>query len=125
MPRYSQAGLCAGNHDGAAITFDALEFLTYEGAARGNGNGLRSNGGNGEPTGDAAMTFVDMMRFSIESTDFDLAGWEKIHPPSPHAQVAPRISGSASFSASRVGECGNIQGRYLDWKLGQDFLFAG
>jgi hypothetical protein len=86
MPRYSQAALCAGNHDGAAITFDALELLTYEGAARGNGRGLRLKGNNGESTGDAAMVFVDMMRFSIESNDLGLAGWEKIHPPSPHAQ---------------------------------------
>jgi hypothetical protein len=74
MPRYSQAPLCAGDHDRVAITFDGLNLWTYEGAARGNGSGSGSSGdANSGSTVDAAMTLVDMMRFSIESTDFTLS----------------------------------------------------
>jgi hypothetical protein len=70
MPRYSQASLCAVDHDGAAITPFALDLRRSEGAARGDGSGSRFHGDDTGLTLDTAMTLINMMRFSIESNDF-------------------------------------------------------
>lgn len=68
MPRYSQAALCAGDHDGAESTFAELGLQICEGAARGNGSGSVSNGDESGSTVDAAMALVDMMRSQSRAT---------------------------------------------------------